>query len=361
MLKKLTYFIKRKKEFIRNITENSNYLYPGEYIFEDMLRFVYLKDDLNYMKASELFGNPSISFIRKVILRILKKVVFNKSIIIENNENSVIEGTVCYMGIAKLSSMKYFDFINKSVLTRYFSEIEFKKAIENYKYFNRILTLPKIKYYNITKLTIVEELIDTKSIELWAIDDYQFVINDIFCRYIEYLKICREKGQYSFITPSYLISGITEGNRLLDKIKNNIFIDSLNKEFPIMKLHGDLWTPNILMEKSDNPNLYYIDFEYSRDYIVFYDFFWLITEQAIFKKNYALVDKYFFGEYDEYFDIIFKEFDMDFEIKYRFDYLNIFFLNKYTERWISLDDKSKTSRYNEYCKLLGHIKNLNLD
>lgn len=361
MIKRLINFVKRKKKLTQNMIENSNYLYPGEYIFEEMLRFVYLKDELNHLKACEVFGKPHISFIRKVILKTLKRVVFNRSIVIENNEDRVIEGTVCYMGIANWDYMKYFDFTNKKVLTKYFSEMEFKKAIENYKYFNRIFTLPQIESYNKTKLTIIEELIDTKSSELWTNDDYRFVINDIFCRYIEYLKICREKGQYSFITPTYLISCITEGNRLLDKIKNNIFIDLLNKEFPIMKLHGDLWTPNILMEKSDNPNLYYIDFEYSRDFIVFYDFFWFITEQAIFKKNYALVDKYFFGEYDEYFDNIFKEFDMEFETKYRFDYLNIFFLNKYTERWISLNDKSKTSRYNEYCELLDHIESLNFN
>ncbi len=43
----------------------------------------------------------------------------------------------------------------------------------------------------------------------------------------------------------------------------------MNFKFPFLELHGDLWTSNILIDEHHNEDIYYIDWEHSKEYIMF--------------------------------------------------------------------------------------------
>ncbi len=99
----------------------------------------------------------------------------------------------------------------------------------------------------------------------------------------------------------------------------------MNFKFPFLELHGDLWTSNILIDEHHNEDIYYIDWEHSKEYIMFYDFYCLIWNDVYHKQDNTYFNKYMLGEYDQYFNNVFQIFDIEFEARYRAEYFSIFF------------------------------------
>lgn len=322
--------------------EGSCYFIPGEYEFDDSLRFIYLKDGKTYQKSSQLFGQPLMHPVKKIFVYVVKRIFFNKSMMI--NEIPAVpefQGTAFFIGTDKVSSGKAFDFDNNKVVTLYFSEKEFFLHLDNYHYFKSYFNSPQMIMQNPNKLMIMEELIRYKYSADWSAEEFDFVMSRIFEHYIQYFIVCQRKGEFTFKGASALISQLDpkdEGRILLEKMTND---QLLKEKFPFLKMHGDLWAPNILLNRENNGELYFIDFEYSDEYMFLYDIFWFIQTQFLNYNNEYFLKKYILGAYDSYFQSMFSIFGLSFHKEYRKEYLTIYFANVYIKRWRKLSKKNR--------------------
>ncbi len=345
-------YISKKRDMLKKIYQEDVYMCTGEYVLDNTLRYLYMNDVTNNSKAYCMFGKNYIKPSFKVILFLIKKLYFRKNMIIDNKKKCFddFQGTVCYMGIVNNSS-KIFDFTNNKVLTVFTNKDKYLNTLNHYRYFKNYFPLPEILYNNEKELVIMEEFIEYKSCNTWTEQDYNEVMENVFEWYLRYFIKAKSTSNYS---NTLLTSLVEDEDEVNNYIRRNTDEEIMKVKFPFLKLHGDLWAPNILINYGNN--IHFIDFEYASNYIFFYDFFWLITEQAIFNNNYILIDKYFSGAYDDCFNKIFKVFDMVFNNDNRLDYLNVFFLNFSVKRWSQLKRENRARRFSEYKNLIKMIK-----
>jgi len=107
-------------------------------------------------------------------------------------------------------------------------------------------------------------------------------------------------------------------------------------KFPKVKLHGDLWTANIIVDKQD---IWYIDWNESDDYLFFYDFFKMMWKEAYVHGEHGYLDTYLARDWDADFTKIFKLFNLNFETEHRLAYFYLFFLNFLLESNLPIEVK----------------------
>lgn len=369
MIKDLINYYKSKQDLVNDFIQYSEYMVAGEYTFDETLTFIYLKDHYTSDKIVNMFRNNfsnlkfnNFPFLLKSILNfihILIKIRFSKDLKIKNNNNEYVnfKGTG-YLAGSETKDCKLFDLIDNKVITISLNKNTFNNKINNYKYFNEYFMIPEIINYDDNKLIITEEYIDFKANDMWTEEEHNSIIEDIFQSYIEYFKNCKENNNYDWKMSLGFINTISTKNFISSFIKKNIPKELMNYKFPFIKLHGDLWTSNILIDKDCNKNIYYIDWERSKEFIMFYDFFSLMWNGVYASRDYTYISKYILGEYDEYFREIFELFGLEFKEVYKKEYLSIFFLNYLNEWFDNPDGLENKHIFESYEKLLKKISDL---
>lgn len=352
MIKGILGYIKRKKMIINTLHEISDCLSPGEYVIDKYLRFIYLQDQTAYRNACALVGKNYLKPIVKAAIYCVRTFLFRSTMIIERqgkeNEHNFC-GTVCYIGIDRDSSIKVFDFNNKKVLTFYMNPAKYMLNRENSLYFKSYFNIPELLYTDDKRCIMIERLVRSKPVDASALND---VIKRVFVCYNHYFIKVKESCSYDCMTFDSVLHD--KEDEISDFILRNIDDELKKVEYPYLKLHGDLWLPNIIMDE-DKGEIYYIDFEMADAYVFFYDLFWLITEQAFIKNKFSLIRNYLLGDYDHYFMNIFHIFGLEFNTLRRLDYLNIFFLEFYMKRWRTSGSKKMVRQFNEYKRFLNKI------
>lgn len=360
MLGKAISFIKKKKFMLKIFLANSNCFYPGTYFFDESLMFIYLKDEANYRKSMELFGKSTVlnNKLKKAFILLVKKLFFNKEIVVTNNGNEdTFQATAFFIGIDKDRNGKAFDFENRKVRTFYFSIMKYNQILENYHYFKSFFNTPKIQSYDNYRLIITEELITYKPHHSWSEEELRLVMEDIFQKYLSYFTTCRLRDFFVLKKPISIVEELSPEDEASNLFKSSTNQKLIHFDFPFIRLHGDLWSPNILISKMQYGNsIYYIDFEDSDSFFFLYDIFWLMHEQILYNNNDYLLTKYIEGAYDSYFRKLFAIFDLEFEGKYRLDYLNIYFINIYTKRWRSHSYKERINYVHNYRDMIRKMK-----
>ena len=247
-----------------------------------------------------------------------------------------------------------FDLNNKNVATIFNEKQTYKDTITNYKTFHGYFPMPEILDYDDEEMIIIEELVKHKANYENNNADYSYVVEDIFKKTINYLSMVSKEFRFLSKTPMELLNELPKNDKIVGYIWNNI--DAKIKEllFPFVKLHGDLRTLNVLVNTDDNV-IKYIDFEHSNMLIFFYDvlkFMWSefrTIKKTFYKKGFIN------GKYDRYFEKMFALFNLEFNEKYKIDYLNIFFLNYCKERWFYLSEKQRRCEFNLYKNFINSI------
>ncbi|MFS0775524.1 hypothetical protein ABC255_05795 [Neobacillus sp. 3P2-tot-E-2] len=358
MIGKLHNYIKRKKEIITNFNENTKYMCSGEYILDDSLKYFTRNDFYTKKRAYKMLRSDYYPFSIKAFILVLRKTLFRKNITIPDHDLHIEEfsGTV-YRPVRSsngYSDSKIFDLSQNKVLSIFSDEHAYQSVIENYEYFKVHFPLPAILWKNNERLLIMEELVLFQPRNTWTQEDYLFVMNDIFDRYFIYYKECIKKENHSFNTPLDLLNSLKKHSEI-NFIKNQITPEILQMKIPYIKLHGDLWTSNTLLTKTNTRQVKYIDWEYTNELIFFYDIFNMIWLEFYVNNNGLYLEKYTKGEYDFYLKRIFSLFNITFNAKYRIDYFNIFFLNFFIERLSELNTIDKNDYINQYKRFLTKI------
>jgi hypothetical protein len=360
MLGKIYTYVKRRKEIVASFKRNTKYLCAGTYVFNDTINFITRNDSYTKKRTYELFqNNYYINGINRFVAGLLKYTFYRKSITVPEQEKQFkgFSGTV-YLPVRSTngySDKKIFDFSRNQVLSIFTNEKDYKSYIQLYETFKDHFCMPTILWTSDEDLLIMEELIINLPNNTWEKDDFLYVMQDIYDRYYDYFNVCKTKGISSFITPKYLLASLPKGYEI-SLIKSKINSELFDLKIPCLKLHGDLWTSNILLVKAEEYTIHYIDWEWSNEFLFFYDLFMMMWNEVILNNNYIYIEKYAKGEYDPQFTKIFSVFDLSFQTQFRLDYLNIFFINFFKEKWVHLEKNNKTTIFNQYRNLMEKIE-----
>lgn len=294
----------QKESKIKIICNLESYLSHGTYQFDNEFRFL--------SKISKK-NNPIVK----------DKIMDDEYIKIKKGSGNIFQGEIlwfCINGDIKIFS----DF---ETLTLCKNEKNYLAKIENYKYFSKYFDLPKLKESDDKKYQLIEEFIHFQKITK---EDTKFILKSIYKDYILYLKIIKENSCEIFRSLNNLI----ESNRnpinksQFEEICNYIGVELFSKKFPYIKLHGDLWTDNILLTDTNNSkSLKYIDWDESGTYIFFYDFFKFIWNEFDVNGRHDYYQRYMNNEFNQYLEDIFSIFKVEFKSSLKQDYFCMFILN----------------------------------
>lgn len=217
--------------------------------------------------------------------------------------------------------------------------------------------MPEINHQDDDKLIIIEKCIDYKIYNDWDENDFSLVMTDVLERTIEYLRTVVQKGDYYLKSPAAIIENIDKKDDLLKYICNGINKNIKNIKFPFIKLHGDLWTSNLLIDMKDN-TIKYIDFEHSKNFVFFYDVLFIFWGESWLYNTHKLTYEFLIGTYDNYFIDIYKLLDLEFDEKCKIDYLNIFFLDQYNARWLNVNENGKQNILQKYKEFMNYVRSI---
>ncbi|MGE6260641.1 phosphotransferase family protein [Heyndrickxia sporothermodurans] len=361
MFKELFQFISGKRETIKQFRKNTKYMSSGEYRFDESIEYICRSDCHSLLRASEMFQkNLYKKVFAKLIIFLLRKVLFNKKLNVIEHKLSLddFSGTI-FIPVRSTSGyidIRIFDLTRNKVLTVFSRKKDYNSVIENYGKFKPFFHIPTVLWKSDEDLLIIEELIIFQPKTNWGNDDYLLIMKVTFELYLTFFKNKQEKI-HSFITPQNLfqsLPGEVEIKDLWMKISKEI----TNMKLPYTLLHGDLWTSNILYKKSDDFDVYFIDWEYSSEFIFFYDLFNMMWLEVYMNNNYVYVEKYVNGDYDLYFYNMFAIFDLKFQSKYKQDYFIIYFLEFMKNRLSYFDTNNVLFIIPHFMKFLDTMKQM---
>ena len=127
-------------------------------------------------------------------------------------------------------------------------------------------------------------------------------------------------------------------------------------DIPTINQHGDLWLYNIMLGK--NGEIYFIDWEHSGCYFLFYDLFWWMQNEALYSDNFSYLEIYIMGKYDFHFKEIFGALSYNFNEKLRKDYVYIFILELLHKRILNNTEVIKNTANVLYSKLFLKIEQM---
>lgn len=306
-------FFKRKRFIKKQVQLLNNYVSNGKFKYNNNCFYIVLNDNKEIERAISLL-DEKLEEKRTGIIETIKKLLSNGKVKI-NGENKKFNATLILL-THQSKSLKMFDFKESVVITKYLKENEYFKTIENYNYFKYYFKTPKLVEQNDDENVIIEEFINYIPTSTLNIDQKKFLINDIFNRYINYLK-------YN---------------------KNSI---TLKNEYPYIKSLGDLMYKNIFYKDGE---FYYIDFELSNTNFILYDIFTFIFYAFYNNNETHYYKQYISGSYDNYINQMFKISGIKYEVEKKDEYFNIFIKERIKEeKKFSLDNVELTllDKYNE--------------
>lgn len=356
-------FFSNKRWIVDQFTKNKKHIAPGKYRFDKTLNYIYLDNDLVMDMATDMLDNGYLmlahktgSFLKEKTKNFIINILSSKLRVVENDllEDSNLQGVIL-LPSGNRKSIKIFD-INKGVVFSSFTDKDaYEKKVSTYNYFNNHFPMPLIINQDDNLMHILEECIDYKVYDEWLDDDFLILMNDVLTRIYDYFNFKQRDGNYFRRSPKEIYKGINRDDILIHEIYAGINESIKNIRFPFVKLSGDMWTSNILIDKLDG-TVRYIDFEHAKDYFILYDILFLIWNEAEYHQSFRYLDHYLRGDYDSDLNKIFELFNLEFEKEYRFDYLNIFFLNQYEDRWTKSGNAGILSIYKRYKTYMNYAE-----
>ena len=254
----------------------------------------------------------------------MQTLFIKKNLEVENEEKFPgFRGSIFLPSNNGTGDVKIFDLTNKKVLTIYSNEINYSNKLHTYSEFKNFFKIPEIIYNNDNKKILIEELVEFKSESQWNQTIYLEVFESILNQYKKYGQeiVKWNKMKSSKIESVVNQSGYAQyyGKHFPDWRENEI----LKWSFPLVQVHGDMWSANILL--ANNSDIYVIDWDNSNEQFFFNDIFWFITYEYIHLNNDFLINSYLNGAFDDALTALFTLFGVEFKPVNKTHYLEIAF------------------------------------
>lgn len=203
------------------------------------------------------------------------------------------------------------------------SRDNYLRKINNYDYFSPLFRMPELIRREDANHILVEQFID---FENKAAQDDEFILKTIYEDYRNYFIHTVRHSTANCRSLNDLLSASSNAIHMeqFEDIIKAIDPELLEAKFPFMRLHGDLWTDNILLASKE---LWYIDWDESGEYIFFYDFFKFMWNELDVHHNPLYYEQYLKGEFDGRLKELFSIFQLEFQPERRQSYFYMFFLN----------------------------------
>lgn len=360
-MKRLISFYKRKKRMLANFKTASPYLSTGEYLFDDALQCIYKEEPDTIQKLNKDLKNTKSKSRYHQVKKTIKNLLFYQSIDITNSKainDFGFKGTIYLATHDETNDAKIFDFSNRLVLTIYSSKSNMNKKITAYNLYKKSFQIPEIKYIDEQNNIILEKLIEIIPEEDWKEEDYEQLISYVFSSYKSYSNNCESQASFTMQRPWNLMTSKRDKAKIIDLLKLDRTDELINSEFPLLKIHGDLWSANVLLTATEKPDYYLIDWEYADEYLFFYDIFWLMKDEAFSNNNFYYIDNYFNGKYDQDFKELFAIFGIEFNGGSKLTYIKLFYINVFQKRGGNSQENKEL--YKEYSYLIEQLKLKNL-
>lgn len=315
-MQKLNQYVQEKKAKIKKVRQLENYLDRGTYEFDNELRVLFNTTENNSLILDSSFDTHK--FDPKWSPQL------HKALEIENDKHKLFRGNI--MWFCSNGDIKVFSKTETMIICN--NKENYLNKVENYAYFSRFFKLPDLIYQDDDKYQLIEKYID---FQRKSNQDTPFILKSIYDDYTNYFSTIKRESRLAYHSLNDLLK--TSSNAIdVDHFKHvidNIDTQLFEIEYPVIKLHGDLWTANILLEKEkDEPSrIWYIDWDESGDYIFFYDFFKFMWNELDVNGHSEYYERYLNGEFDNHFKKVFDIFQLEFHPGFKKDYFCMFILN----------------------------------
>lgn len=364
MIKKLIDYRRRARLAIASCEEKSNYLEPGEYFLDPELRYIYRNDSetIDFIETVIKENNHNLSHKRDIKYKVKRILAPNKLSLLNNPEKEDFRGSIYLLSndTSDEKDVKIFDIKTSKVLTVYVEQQNLKKKVEDYRYFGEYFNIPEITEYDFDKKTSVEELVSSKPKNIWNELDYSKVIETIFSSYEQYYKSSSKNNNYGSAKVSDMLTELKDDETLNDlvcQIEKEISKELITDDIPTINQHGDLWLYNTML--GENGKVYFIDWEHSGEYFLFYDLFWWMQNEALYNNNFSYLERYIMGKYDVHFKEMFDALNYNFNERLRKDYVYIFMLELLYKRILNNSENIKKTANALFSKLFVQIQEVN--
>lgn len=316
-----------EKRLLRDIiVNNKEYLESGTYKIEFAGKIkIYLKDKntKEFMrKADTRFLNSFSAILKYTIDYILFKFLTFKVV---NTKNQAIRGSLIMVTYSR--NIKIFDFSKKVILNKFLNDYSTYNNIKDaYHCMNEHLKMTILDFID-PENVYFEEYIDFIPYTQWTKQNKEGCMDNIFFSYQKYF-LSTNSHEIKTQIPLDLFQGLKNtayGNHKIFTEMADVFERNLNDfDFPFVRLHGDLKFDNVLLHKNE---FYFIDLEFSSDYIFFYDIINYLFVTAIYEDHFYL-ESYLTGTYDELFKKLFNVFNIKYEEDQKLFYIAVYLIER---------------------------------
>jgi len=249
---------------------------------------------------------------------------WQKPLEVKNDKHKLFRGKI--MWFCSSGDIKVFSKSETLIICN--NKENYLNKVENYEYFSRFFKTPTLIYKDDDKYQLIEKYID---FQRKSNQDIPFILKKIYDDYTNYFSTINRESRLAYYTLNNLLKNSSNAIQVkhVKHVFDNIDTQLFDIEFPFIRLHGDLWTENILLEKEKNESsaLWYIDWDESGDNIFFYDFFKFMWNELDVNGRYEYYECYLNGEFDNHFKKVFDIFQLEFHPEFKQDYFCMFILN----------------------------------
>lgn len=316
---------------IKRVLEFSSFLEAGLYALDDELRVAFKQSQCEHPVVASLSRRKSRQSL--------------PAFSIESEKSKKFAGTLlwfCSNGDIKI-------FANTEILIVCSNRKNYESKLANYNYFSPFFTVPELLVQDEAKLQLIEKLI---KFEPKSNCHDEFLLRTICRDYTNYFNNMKDSGMIHYRTFNQLLE--TSPNAIFRK-QFELIIQAVDQQLltislPFLKLHGDLWRANLLMEKTglDREKLWYIDWDESGSYLFFYDFFKFMWNELDVNADFSYYHRYLAGDFDQYLTAMFAIFDLEFREEEKVSYFYLFFLNFLLAESSNMSYKVKQNELNDF-------------
>lgn len=321
---KLNQYVQEKKAKIKKVRQLERYLDRGTYVFDNELRVLFNKTENNSPILDSSFDTHNFDQKWLPQLEEGKLESWQKPLEVKNDKHKLFRGNI--MWFCSNGDIKVFSKTETLIICN--NKENYLNKVENYTYFSKFFKIPELIYQDDDKYQLIEKYID---FQRESNQDTPFILKNIYDDYTSYFSTINRESRIAHYTMNDLLK--TSSNDIhvdhFEHVFDNINTQLFEIEFPFIRLHGDLWTANILLvkEKNEPSGMWYIDWDESGDYIFFYDFFKFMWNELDVNGHSEYYECYLNGEFDNHFKKVFDIFQLEFHPEFKKDYFCMFILN----------------------------------